>query len=432
MRKNGMLPTRCGLAECLIIGVVVLVALGGIPSSAKAAGDHLWNIRWNYDDRFHSNEAWLRPWRYNYEDGWGRWVGGYAYPLQWGPTTTIAETTTLGDPVLKLRVPGGRDYQCHFWTYVYVQQPKTIPISTYGREWVPRLFLNYAFDSPVPMTSLALNAGWNRIDFTVYNQNDSWYFECVSFADQVDIMNHEQFDLTPQANFTWAPSHGWSNVTPFTFTDTSAGSPDSWAWDVNNDGTTDYTTRHVSDHTYTARDGQSASYSVTLRASHLGVTDGETKQEIVTVHGKPVAAFTWTTDHLLVRFTNTSAEPGKTELAGYTYVWDMDDDGEFDDEAMENPYRVFPAPGEYRVGCRVTNGAGSDTWWSEPISVTALIGDADYDNDVDLDDFAILRANFGRTGVTGGATEGDFDEDGDVDLNDFVLLKQNYGAAATP
>ncbi|MFW6154921.1 MAG: hypothetical protein ACOC95_06875 [Planctomycetota bacterium] len=54
-------------------------------------------------------------------------------------------------------------------------------------------------------------------------------------------------------------------------------------------------------------------------------------------------------------------------------------------------------------------------------------GDADGDGDVDLDDFVILKNNFG---VAEGATcdMGDFDGDGDVDLDDFVLLKNNFGA----
>jgi len=54
-------------------------------------------------------------------------------------------------------------------------------------------------------------------------------------------------------------------------------------------------------------------------------------------------------------------------------------------------------------------------------------GDADNDGDVDLDDFVILKTNFGMTtGAT--AAQGDFDGDGDVDLDDFVILKNNFGA----
>ncbi|MFW6146098.1 MAG: PKD domain-containing protein [Planctomycetota bacterium] len=54
-------------------------------------------------------------------------------------------------------------------------------------------------------------------------------------------------------------------------------------------------------------------------------------------------------------------------------------------------------------------------------------GDCDGDGDVDLDDFVILKTNFGRTGVTAGPAEGDCDGDGDVDLDDFVILKTHFG-----
>ncbi|NLF32536.1 MAG: hypothetical protein GX591_16805 [Planctomycetes bacterium] len=52
-------------------------------------------------------------------------------------------------------------------------------------------------------------------------------------------------------------------------------------------------------------------------------------------------------------------------------------------------------------------------------------GDADGDGDVDLDDFVILKQNFGLAPASRG--QGDFDGDEDVDLDDFVILKQNFG-----
>ncbi|NLF31497.1 MAG: hypothetical protein GX591_11510 [Planctomycetes bacterium] len=58
-----------------------------------------------------------------------------------------------------------------------------------------------------------------------------------------------------------------------------------------------------------------------------------------------------------------------------------------------------------------------------------LPGDADEDGDVDLDDFVILKRNFG---IASGATwgQGDFDGNGSVTLTDFSILKNNFGAAA--
>ncbi|MFW6155140.1 MAG: hypothetical protein ACOC95_07990 [Planctomycetota bacterium] len=60
------------------------------------------------------------------------------------------------------------------------------------------------------------------------------------------------------------------------------------------------------------------------------------------------------------------------------------------------------------------------------VAPATIPGDADGDGDVDLDDFVILKTNFGTpAGATQG--EGDFDGDGDVDLDDFVILKTNFG-----
>ncbi|NLF29840.1 MAG: hypothetical protein GX591_02995 [Planctomycetes bacterium] len=71
-------------------------------------------------------------------------------------------------------------------------------------------------------------------------------------------------------------------------------------------------------------------------------------------------------------------------------------------------------------------GNGIDIGAYEYRDPTPLPGDADGDGDVDLDDFVLLKRNFGATGATWG--QGDFDGDGDVDLDDFVLLKRNFGS----
>ena len=53
-------------------------------------------------------------------------------------------------------------------------------------------------------------------------------------------------------------------------------------------------------------------------------------------------------------------------------------------------------------------------------------GDANDDGAVDLQDFGLLKANFGTTsGATWG--QGDFNGDGAIDLQDFGLLKANFG-----
>ena len=62
-----------------------------------------------------------------------------------------------------------------------------------------------------------------------------------------------------------------------------------------------------------------------------------------------------------------------------------------------------------------------------PIAAGAkLPGDADFDGDVDLNDFDILTGNY-QTGT--GWAQGDFDLDGDVDFDDFVIQSLNFGSS---
>jgi len=61
-----------------------------------------------------------------------------------------------------------------------------------------------------------------------------------------------------------------------------------------------------------------------------------------------------------------------------------------------------------------------DDQWDE-----ARPGDANGDGKVDLDDFVILKINFGADPLLD--DRADFDDDGDIDLDDFVILKINFG-----
>ncbi len=53
-----------------------------------------------------------------------------------------------------------------------------------------------------------------------------------------------------------------------------------------------------------------------------------------------------------------------------------------------------------------------------------LLGDVNDDGRVDLDDFGILKANFG---IGTSLAEGDVNQDGQVNLTDFGILKANFG-----
>jgi hypothetical protein len=54
-----------------------------------------------------------------------------------------------------------------------------------------------------------------------------------------------------------------------------------------------------------------------------------------------------------------------------------------------------------------------------------LLGDANYDGKVDVNDLTIVLTNFGETGTTW--SQGDFNADGKVDINDLTIVLANYG-----
>jgi hypothetical protein len=174
------------------------------PKDCAFCSDNLWNIRVNAEDFFHSNEAWVRPWRGSTDDGWGQFRGGYGYEFQWHhgpyaqPSGSVSSTlswTINGQG--KLKVAGTRDHQWHAWTYVYVSAPKTleIPFAKGNGTCVPRFFVNEDFDTPYQYidktyVTLHLVAGWNRIDISGYNQNDNFNFDLnYNLAKNVDRMN---------------------------------------------------------------------------------------------------------------------------------------------------------------------------------------------------------------------------------------------------
>lgn len=80
----------------------------------------------------------------------------------------------------------------------------------------------------------------------------------------------------PVANFTATPLSGTAPLS-VTFTDTSTNLPTSWAWDFENNGSTDATTQNTS-HTYSAN----GSYTVKLTASNIGGSTSVTKTISVT------------------------------------------------------------------------------------------------------------------------------------------------------
>ncbi len=90
----------------------------------------------------------------------------------------------------------------------------------------------------------------------------------------------------PVAGFTATPTNSCASSLAVTFSDQSTGSPTSWAWDIDNNGSTDYSTSSPS-HTYSSV----GTYSVKLTVTNTNGNDSIIKTNYITV-GSAALPFT--------------------------------------------------------------------------------------------------------------------------------------------
>jgi PKD repeat protein len=162
--------------------------------------------------------------------------------------------------------------------------------------------------------------------------------------------------VAPVAAFTSDIQAGDAPLT-VRFTNQSTGTaPLTLAWDFNNDGMDDSSTR---DPTFTY--STPGIYSVKLTVTNIAGSDPEIKYGYIAVYdvpAPPVADFISDKHYgnapLVVRFFDSS-----TGTAPFTYAWDFNDDGHTDSNDS-SPTFIYQNPGNYTVNLTVTNFLGSD------------------------------------------------------------------------
>ena len=185
------------------------------------------------------------------------------------------------------------------------------------------------------------------------------------------------------ASFTATPTNGAAPLQVI-FTDTSTGSPTSWNWDFDNNGSTDSTARNPTN-TYASP----GAYSVRLIASNAGGSSTNTQSAYINVlPSPPTANFTAVPTNgvapLNVAFTDASAG------SPTSWAWDFGDTGT---STLQSPSYGYTTAGVYTVRLVASNGGGSSTntktayinvitplqSWSNYYGVPGDLADADGD-----------------------------------------------------
>jgi len=180
--------------------------------------------------------------------------------------------------------------------------------------------------------------------------------------------------ISPVANFTANVTSGKAPLT-VQFNDTSSGSPTSWAWDFDNDGTIDSTEQNPI-YTYT----EAGNYTVNLTVKNSVGSNSTVKTDYITVSETstpvepPVAAFianvTSGTAPLTVNFTDQSTG------SPTSWLWDF---GDGTTATEQNVSHTYTSAGNYTVNLTVANEKGNDSEVkteyiivSEPLSGTPV------------------------------------------------------------
>jgi PKD repeat protein len=158
----------------------------------------------------------------------------------------------------------------------------------------------------------------------------------------------------PVAQFSATPTSGNYPLT-VAFTDASAGTVTSYAWDFNNDGTPESILKNPT-YTFTIP----GTYTVKHIVTGPGGSDDETKTDYITVTvNGPVADFSgYPTEGIAplnVQFQDQSTGTITS------WAWDLNNDGTIDSTQQNPSLYNYPSAGLYSVKLTVTGPGGSNT-----------------------------------------------------------------------
>ena len=192
----------------------------------------------------------------------------------------------------------------------------------------------------------------------------------------------------PVAQFSGSPTSGTVPLT-VNFTDLSTGSITSWRWTFGDGGTS---IAQNPSHQYTS----TGIYTVSLTVTGPGGSDGETKNNYITVSPcvAPTANFVGSPTSgdapLTVNFTDQSSG------SPTSWSWNFGDSGT---STAQNPSHVYTGAGTYTVTLTVSNACGSDQEVkTNYITVTASQQQCDDFNDGNISNWGNKLGTWTATG----------------------------------
>ena len=252
-------------------------------------------------------------------------------------------------------------------TITYANRPAVpaTPVGTFGA-------VTAGTWAEVDVTSAVQGAGAVSLAIVSTSSNSALYSSReAANAPTLVVTVADGPSLPPVAAFVGAPTSG-SSPLAVQFTDTSSGSPTSWAWDFQNDGVVDATVRNPL-FTYLA----AGSYDVSLRATNAAGGNTTTQfgfvQVGVTPPG-PTAAFGVSSQSGRAPFLVQLTDQSTGSIT--SWAWDFQNDGVVD-SVLQSPTFTFTSAGDYTIRLTVTGPGGSSTTTGPgSVIVTPAVGPA--------------------------------------------------------
>jgi len=170
----------------------------------------------------------------------------------------------------------------------------------------------------------------------------------------------------PVASFSFSAPPNFAGAS-VSFTDTSTGSPTSWAWNFGDPSSGASNTSTLQNPTHTFASG--GSYTVSLTATNGSGSSSPVTHSVV-ITGPPVANFSFAPPSPVTGQTVTFTDSSTNSPSSWSWNFGDPSSGAGNTSTLKNPTHSFSAANTYTVTLTSSNGAGASTPVVKSVVVT--------------------------------------------------------------